>query len=84
MSEQLTTQQKLSNLLEMKATYALGGGQKRIDAQHARGKLTARERINLLMDPGSFEELDSLMRPRGEAAADTPEAPSRRASGMAI
>ncbi|MEO2197307.1 MAG: acyl-CoA carboxylase subunit beta [bacterium] len=35
----------------------LGGGQKRIDAQHARGKLTARERIERLLDPGSFEEM---------------------------
>ena len=36
----------------------LGGGQKRIDAQHAKGKLTARERIELLLDAGSFEEWD--------------------------
>lgn len=36
----------------------MGGGQKRIDAQHARGKLTARERIELLLDDGSFEEWD--------------------------
>jgi len=36
----------------------LGGGQKRIDAQHAKGKLTARERIELLLDEGSFEEWD--------------------------
>ena len=36
----------------------LGGGQRRIDAQHARGKLTARERIELLLDEGSFEEFD--------------------------
>ncbi len=35
-----------------------GGGQKRIDAQHAKGKLTARERLDILLDPGSFEELD--------------------------
>ncbi len=34
----------------------LGGGEKRIDAQHKKGKLTARERVHLLMDPGSFEE----------------------------
>ncbi|TPP57139.1 Propionyl-CoA carboxylase beta chain [Fasciola gigantica] len=39
----------------------LGGGQKRIDAQHKRGKLTARERIELLSDPGSFVEFDSFM-----------------------
>ena len=39
----------------------LGGGQKRIDAQHAKGKLTARERIELLLDPGSFEEWDMFV-----------------------
>ncbi|MGI9399748.1 MAG: acyl-CoA carboxylase subunit beta [Rhizobiaceae bacterium] len=38
-----------------------GGGQKRIDAQHAKGKLTARERIELLLDPGSFEEWDMFV-----------------------
>jgi len=42
----------------------LGGGQRRIDAQHARGKLTARERIDLLMDPGSFEEFDMFVEHR--------------------
>ena len=36
----------------------IGGGQKRIDAQHAKGKLTARERIDVLLDEESFEELD--------------------------
>jgi propionyl-CoA carboxylase beta chain len=36
----------------------LGGGQVRIDAQHAKGRLTARERLDILLDPGSFEELD--------------------------
>lgn len=39
----------------------LGGGQKRIDAQHKKGKLTARERVELLMDPGSFEEIGALV-----------------------
>ena len=38
-----------------------GGGEKRIQAQHARGKLTARERIDLLLDPGSFEEIDMFV-----------------------
>ena len=38
-----------------------GGGQKRIDAQHAKGKLTARERIHFLMDEGSFEEVGMLV-----------------------
>lgn len=39
----------------------LVGGQKRIDAQHAKGKLTARERIELLMDSGSFQECDQFV-----------------------
>ena len=39
----------------------LGGGKARIETQHKKGKLTARERINLLMDPGSFEEIGALV-----------------------
>ncbi len=39
----------------------MGGGQARIDAQHAKGKLTARERIDLLLDEGSFEEWDMFV-----------------------
>lgn len=75
MPEQLTAEEKLANLVELKAAFAQGGGPKRIDAQHARGKLTARERIDLLLDPGTFDEMDSLVRPRGSAAgADTAEA----------
>ena len=42
----------------------LGGGQGRIDNQHARGKLTARERLEVLLDPGSFEELDMFVEHR--------------------
>ncbi len=42
----------------------LGGGQKRIDAQHSRGKLTARERIEALLDPGTFEEFDMFVEHR--------------------
>ena len=42
----------------------MGGGQKRIDAQHRRGKLTARERIQLLVDDGSFEEYDTFVEHR--------------------
>ncbi len=41
-----------------------GGGQERIDAQHKRGKLTARERIELLLDEGSFEEFDMYVEHR--------------------
>lgn len=51
----------LRQLEELRATAKLGGGQKRIDAQHKRGKLTARERIELLLDAGSFEEFDTFV-----------------------
>ena len=51
--------------LEKRAGNArLGGGQARIDAQHKRGKLTARERIELLMDENSFEEFDTFVEHR--------------------
>ena len=51
--------------LEKKRELArLGGGQKRIDAQHAKGKLTARERIELLLDEGTFEEWDMFVEHR--------------------
>ncbi len=49
---------KLRQLEALKDQARLAGGQRRIDAQHAKGKLTARERINLLLDEGSFQELD--------------------------
>jgi len=53
--------EKSSELQRLKELAQLGGGQKRIEAQHARGKLTARERLNILLDEGTFEELDSLV-----------------------
>ncbi|TDE41215.1 acyl-CoA carboxylase subunit beta [Antarcticimicrobium sediminis] len=51
----------LSELEERRDAARLGGGQKRIDAQHARGKLTARERVDLLLDDDSFEEFDMFV-----------------------
>ncbi|RFB80831.1 acyl-CoA carboxylase subunit beta [Methylovirgula sp. 4M-Z18] len=54
----------LEALEERRSQARLGGGQKRIEAQHARGKLTARERIELLMDHGSFEEFDMFVQHR--------------------
>ena len=44
-----------------RAEARLGGGQKRIDAQHGKGKLTARERLDVLLDPQSFEEYDMFV-----------------------
>ncbi len=54
----------LEELERRRATARLGGGQKRIDAQHSRGKLTARERIDLLLDENSFEEFDMYVEHR--------------------
>jgi len=51
-------QELLEQLETRRAEARLGGGQKRIDAQHGKGKLTARERIEVLLDEGSFEEFD--------------------------
>ena len=51
----------LQELDNRRAEARLGGGQSRIDAQHAKGKLTARERIELLLDDGSFEEYDMFV-----------------------
>ena len=54
-------EEKIKELLDKRVEAKLGGGQKRIDAQHAKGKLTARERISLLLDEGSFEEFDMFV-----------------------
>jgi len=53
--------EKIKRLRELSGQAKLGGGQKRIEDQHAKGKLTARERIELLLDPGSFNELDQFV-----------------------
>lgn len=55
---------KFDELKKRNAEAQLGGGQARIDAQHKRGKLTARERLELLLDEGSFEELGALVKHR--------------------
>src|SRR5262245_60876620 len=56
-----THERKLARLEALTAEALLGGGQERIDKQHDAGKLTARERIELLCDPGSFVEIDRLV-----------------------
>src|SRR5437764_8392219 len=53
-------------LAAVDAQAELGGGQERIDRQHQEGKLTARERIELLLDPGSFIELDKFKTHRAD------------------
>src|ERR1043165_1684651 len=52
---------KIKILREKLEQGKLGGGKARIETQHKKGKLTARERINLLLDPGSFEEVGALV-----------------------
>ena len=57
MSENL----KIKQLNERKARTRLGGGADRIDAQHKKGRLTARERLDILLDRGSFREVDAFV-----------------------
>jgi methylmalonyl-CoA decarboxylase subunit alpha len=57
---------RIRTLMENRVQAKLGGGQERIDAQHAKGKFTARERIAMLLDEGSFEEFDMFMTHRTE------------------
>ena len=57
-------QEKIKELVKRRETARMGGGQKRIDAQHQKGKLTARERLSLLLDEGSFEEFDMFVQHR--------------------
>ncbi|TMB80104.1 MAG: methylmalonyl-CoA carboxyltransferase, partial [Chloroflexi bacterium] len=60
-SELKGTEEKIAELHRLKAGAMLGGGKKRIEAQHKKGKLTARERLDLLLDPGTFNELDMFV-----------------------
>jgi propionyl-CoA carboxylase beta chain len=53
-----TTREKLDELGRRRAEAQLGGGKRRIEQQHKKGKLTARERLDLLLDPGTFQETD--------------------------
>ena len=57
----MTNQDKIKELIDLRAQAKLGGGIKRIESQHAKGKMTARERIEQLLDDGSFEEYDMFV-----------------------
>ena len=59
-----STEQRLNDLRARKARSEAGGGQARIDAQHNRGKMTARERLDMLLDEGTFQEIDALVEHR--------------------
>ena len=56
-----STRQKIEHLRELREQARLGGGERRITAQHEKGKLTARERLDLLLDPGTFVEIDQFV-----------------------
>lgn len=57
----MNNQEKVKKLIDLRNEAKLGGGEKRIEAQHAKGKFTARERIAMLLDEGSFEEYDMFV-----------------------
>lgn len=57
----MNNQEKIKQLIDLRTEAKLGGGEKRIEAQHQKGKLTARERIDMLLDEGSFEEFDMFV-----------------------
>ncbi|MFZ5923492.1 MAG: acyl-CoA carboxylase subunit beta [Chloroflexota bacterium] len=60
----MTDNPKIQHLQDMRAKSRLGGGEQRIVAQHAKGRLTARERLDLLLDKGSFREIDAFVQHR--------------------
>ena len=59
-----TQTEKIKELVELRAKARLGGGEKAIVKQHEKGKYTARERIAMLLDDGSFEEMDMFVEHR--------------------
>ncbi len=69
-------EEKIKRLEEARAKIVAGGGPKRVEAQHQKGKKTARERIEALMDPGSFVEVDAFVEHRAvELGMDEVDAP---------
>ena len=61
MATKRAASEKLEELRKLRERAALGGGQERIDQQHSKGKLTARERVAALLDEGSFQEIDPFV-----------------------
>src|SRR5450830_1908278 len=62
---------RLQKLTEKKTASLLGGGQARIDRQHAKGSLTARERVALFLDPGTFRELNAFVTQQADPSAES-------------
>jgi acetyl-CoA carboxylase carboxyltransferase component len=56
----MSVDSKIEKLSEMRQQAQMGGGQARVDKQHAKGKMTARERLEKLLDPGTFREIDAF------------------------
>ena len=56
--------EKIKELIQLKEKARLGGGERRIESQHSKGKFTARERLAMLLDEGSFEEFDMFVEHR--------------------
>ena len=63
---ELTTSAQVAELRRLRELNKLGGGVRRIAQQHERGKLTARERLGILLDPGSFNEIDAFVTHRSQ------------------
>lgn len=63
----MESNEKVQRLLELRKEVLKGGGEARIEKQHEKGKLTARERVELLVDKGSFEEIDAFVTHRSTA-----------------
>ncbi len=57
----MSKQDKIKQLIDLRTEAKLGGGEKKIESQHKKGKMTARERIEILLDEGSFEEFDMFV-----------------------
>ena len=66
-----TNAERLDRLEQMRAASRLGGGAQRVAKQHEAGKLTARERLDLLLDPGTFVELDAFVANRDASASES-------------
>ncbi|MBE2272555.1 MAG: methylmalonyl-CoA carboxyltransferase, partial [Anaerolinea sp.] len=60
----MTVNPKIERLHQLREQSRLGGGQERIQRQHEAGRNTARERLDILLDPGSFRELDAFVQHR--------------------
>jgi len=60
-SNNMDAEDKIKELRQLRENAKLGGGKSKIEAQHKKGKLTARERLDILLDPGSFEEFDMFV-----------------------